>query len=38
MEDNVQGQVIQRNIKIMKETMKKRRGGQVETSLNERDK
>jgi hypothetical protein len=38
MEDIVQGQVVQRNIKIMKETMKKRGGRQAETSSNEKDK
>jgi hypothetical protein len=38
MENNVQGQVVQRNIEIMKETVKKSRGGQAETSSNEKDK
>jgi hypothetical protein len=38
MEDNVQSQVVQRNIKIMKETIKKSGGGQAETSSNKRDK
>jgi hypothetical protein len=38
MKDSVRGQVVQRDIKIMKETMKKSRSGQTETSSNERDK
>jgi hypothetical protein len=38
MEDIIQGQVVQRNIKIIKETIKKSRGGQAETSSKERDK
>jgi hypothetical protein len=38
MEDSIQGQVVQRDIKIMKETMKKSIGGQAETNPNERDK
>jgi hypothetical protein len=38
MENSVRGQVVQRNNKIMKETMKKSRGAQAETSSNKRDK
>jgi hypothetical protein len=38
MVDSIQGQVVQRDIKIMKEMMKKSIGGQAETNPNERDK
>jgi hypothetical protein len=38
MEDNVQSQVVQRNIEIIKEMMNKSRGGQAETSSNEKNK
>jgi hypothetical protein len=38
MKDSIQSQVVQRNAKIMKETMKKSRSGQAEASSNERDK
>jgi hypothetical protein len=38
MKDNVWSQVVQRNTKIMKETMKKSRSRQPEASLNKRDK
>jgi hypothetical protein len=36
MKDNVRSQVVQRNAKIMNETMKKSRSGQVEASPNEK--
>jgi hypothetical protein len=38
MKDSVRSQVVQRNAKIMKETMKKSRSRQAEASSNERDK
>jgi hypothetical protein len=38
MKDSVRSQVVQRNTKIMKETMKKSRSRQAEASSNERDK
>jgi hypothetical protein len=36
MKNNVQGQVVQRDIKIMKKTMKKSRSRQAETGSNEK--
>jgi hypothetical protein len=38
MKDNVQSKVVQRNVKIMEETMKKGRSRQAEARSNERDK
>ena len=38
MEDSVWSKVVQRNAKIMEETMKKGRSRQAEASSNERDK
>jgi hypothetical protein len=38
MEDSIQSKVVQRNAKIMEETMKKGRSRQAEASSNERDK
>jgi hypothetical protein len=38
MKDNVWSQVVQRNVEIMNETMKKSRSGQVEANPNERNK
>jgi hypothetical protein len=38
MKDSVRSKVVQRNAKIMEETMKKGRSRQAEASSNERDK
>jgi hypothetical protein len=38
MEDSVRSKVVQRNIEIMEETMKKGRSRQAEDSSNKRDK
>jgi hypothetical protein len=38
MEDNIRSKVVQRNAKIMEETMKKGRSRQAEASSNKRDK
>jgi hypothetical protein len=38
MEDSVQSKVVQRNAKIIEETMKKGRSRQAEASSNKRDK
>jgi hypothetical protein len=38
MKDSIRSKVVQRDAKIMEETMKKGRSRQAEASLNERDK
>jgi hypothetical protein len=38
IKDNIEGKMVQSNLKVTKKAMKKRRGGKIKSSTNERDK